>query len=213
MMCRSWTGPLGNALAVALTPQLDHALALQRLVEFGDRGGDARPGAERDIGRFAFRCAERADRQPGCEQRERRAVDQQAAEDVAHADGAAAGLLGGTILAEVAVVAPGEEHPAGGDPEGDSLAVGSKPRGASPYGALDMAGNVWEWCLERYAPYTSGVVVDPGRARPGAQRMYRGGGWGDKANGCRVANRCACGPGFAGKVLGFRVVLAPAITP
>ena len=28
---------------------------------------------------------------------------------------------------------------------GDTTAVGSYPKGASPYGALDMAGNVWQW--------------------------------------------------------------------
>jgi len=50
---------------------------------------------------------------------------------------------------------------------GRPFAVGSKPAGASPYGALDMAGNVWEWVEEK------GVVL--------------GGGWGNSATNMRVS--------------------------
>jgi formylglycine-generating enzyme required for sulfatase activity len=42
------------------------------------------------------------------------------------------------------------------------LPVGSKPTGASPYGALDMAGNAAEWTATPYAPYPPVDAVLPG---------------------------------------------------
>jgi formylglycine-generating enzyme required for sulfatase activity len=43
---------------------------------------------------------------------------------------------------------------------GEPLPVGSYPASASPYGALDMAGNVWEWVADRYDPAYYQVAPD-----------------------------------------------------
>jgi len=57
------------------------------------------------------------------------------------------------------------------------------------YGLYDMAGNVMEWCWDRYGSYSSGSQTDPRGPASGSDRMIRGGGWNERANECRVANR------------------------
>jgi formylglycine-generating enzyme required for sulfatase activity len=80
------------------------------------------------------------------------------------------------------------------------------------FGLYDMHGNVWEWCLDSYAPYTSAAVTDP-FVTGGPYRVYRGGSWGNDSDNCRSANRVGDDPGNTGGSLGFRVVLAPALIP
>ena len=56
--------------------------------------------------------------------------------------------------------------------------VGSYPEGASPYGCLDMAGNVCQFCLDWYAPMTTEKEVrNPTGPEVGTDHMMKGGSW------------------------------------
>jgi formylglycine-generating enzyme required for sulfatase activity len=69
--------------------------------------------------------------------------------------------------------------------------VGSFPNGASPYGVLDMAGNVWEWVQDAYPFHTP-------------RRILRGGGWNYAAVFMRTSYRRHERPDFAEHRIGFR---------
>jgi sulfatase modifying factor 1 len=79
---------------------------------------------------------------------------------------------------------------------------------ANGYGLYDMAGNVYEWCWDRYGtPYAGGT--DPHGATTGSDRVLRGGGWFNDAGRARCAYRFNISfPGGAGSSIGFRAVLA-----
>ena len=62
---------------------------------------------------------------------------------------------------------------------GDTSQVGDYPTGASPYGALDMAGNVWEWVSDWYDSdyYGSSPYSNPPGPTSGNYKVLRGGSW------------------------------------
>ena len=82
-------------------------------------------------------------------------------------------------------------------------------------GLYDMAGNVWEWCLDWYAPdyYSRSPKADPANRDYGEKkyRVCRGGSWGLYPIHCRSANRGGGTPTGRFYSYGFRVVLAHSI--
>ncbi len=76
------------------------------------------------------------------------------------------------------------------------------------WGLYDMHGNVLEWCLDWYKWAYPGTVTDPPGASSGAERVYRGGGWGYNAGSCRSADRVRYYPDRRYFIIGFRACCA-----
>jgi serine/threonine protein kinase len=104
--------------------------------------------------------------------------------------------------------APDEEHANFGRKRRGTVAVGSCPAGASPYGIEDLAGNVWEWCEDVDDPefYLGGPTINPRNGSRGEHRVVRGGSWMYAAESLRTTARSSFEPytRFAGG--GFRCV-------
>jgi formylglycine-generating enzyme required for sulfatase activity len=86
--------------------------------------------------------------------------------------------------------------------------VGYYPAGASPYGALDMAGNVCEWVADWYDKnyYANSPDRNPAGPTSGQSRVLRSASWRIGAPSVRAANRGSVTPASRGDLLGFRCI-------
>jgi formylglycine-generating enzyme required for sulfatase activity len=97
---------------------------------------------------------------------------------------------------------PDEKRCNFGENVGATTEVGSYPDGASPYGCLDMAGNVWEWCMSKWRESYEEEPDDSGEGEE--LRILRGGAWWNDANAVRCSRRLGYRPGDWVDDIGFR---------
>ena len=92
------------------------------------------------------------------------------------------------------------------------MKVGSFPKGVSPYGAYDMAGNVYEWCSDWYSRdyYSASPKKNPKGPATGAYKVVRGGSFFLEAFDMRTYGRSAAWPSFQShRMIGFRAAREP----
>ncbi len=93
---------------------------------------------------------------------------------------------------------------------GDTTPVGQySPKGDSPFGLQDMAGNVWEWCQSKYYRFYPYMRFLHGVDQSGDARVVRGGAWNGNSGIARAAYRNWNPPVDRRNNYGFRVCAHP----
>jgi len=97
-----------------------------------------------------------------------------------------------------------------GECVGDTTEVGSYPYGASPYGVMDMAGNVWEWVGDVYRGdyYIVSPAQNPTGPTKGEDRVLRGGSWYNIKRYLRSSDRYWDFQGISNNDFGFRCAIS-----
>lgn len=80
-----------------------------------------------------------------------------------------------------------------------------KSHQANELGLYDMSGNLWEWCVDGYSPYSSEPQKNPKAPDSANGRVIRGGSWFSEANDCRVSYRGAEPSTYKSSNIGFRL--------
>jgi len=94
---------------------------------------------------------------------------------------------------------------------GRPATVGSYLTGVSPYGVLDMAGNVWNWVADWFDTeyYDRSPARNPQGPASGEDRVVRGGAFSLVVEGIRSGYRGWCDPYDRFRDIGFRLVMSP----
>lgn len=91
----------------------------------------------------------------------------------------------------------------------DTTEVGFYVKGASPYGAMDMAGIVWEWVNDWFGSYDVNDTNNPMGENSGRVKAIRGACWDGGSSDIRSACRGSFDPDYWNYSIGFRCVSMP----
>jgi formylglycine-generating enzyme required for sulfatase activity len=94
---------------------------------------------------------------------------------------------------------------------GDVTKAEKYPASASPYGVLDMSGNIWDWTGDFYVAnyYEFSPKINPLGPETGTNKVIRGACWVNNPNQLRVANRFYAAPRLFDDDIGFRCAVSP----